>query len=142
MQAPACRLLNLSVMPLLFKDLPEELNEQYVCGKCMYLAAALHRRFGFPIEVCVEVPGTPHAYVGHAWVVDPATGDVIDIDGQYPASANGWLHPAAEHRQGLDEKDLFALITSTCYQPFEDGEWEQAVADAQAVIDQHLFVPE
>lgn len=37
-------------MPLFFKDLPDELNEQYVCGKCMYLAAALHRRFGFPIE--------------------------------------------------------------------------------------------
>mgnify|MGYP007076719866 CR=1 FL=1 len=47
-------------MPLLFQDLPEGLSEQYVCGKCMHLAAALHRRFGFPIEVCVEVPGTPH----------------------------------------------------------------------------------
>ncbi len=83
--------------------------------------------------------GGCQAYVGHAWVVDPATGDVIDIDGQYPASANGWLHPAGEHRQGLDEKELFALITSTTYQPLEHGKWEQAIADAQAVIDHYLF---
>ncbi len=129
-------------MPFLFKDLPAELNEHYVCGHCMYLAAALHRRYGFPIEVCVEEPGTAHAFVGHAWVVDPATGDVIDIDGQYPATANGWLHPAAEHRQGMDEKALYALVASTATRPFEDKEWELAVADALTVLDQYLIASE
>lgn len=125
-------------MPLLFKNLPAGLAEQYASGKCMYLASALHRRFGYPIEVAIADSATAHAYVEHAWVVEPVNGDVIDIDGQYPAEANGWLRPSAEHRQGMDEKALFELVTCTSYLPIEDIEWQRDVDAALALVDQYL----
>ncbi len=69
--------------------------EQFVNGKCMYLAAALHRARGWEIQAVIEPAeaGYP-AYVGHAWCVDPASGFCVDIDGAYPARQ--WLAPPGQ----------------------------------------------
>ena len=71
--------------------MPEELIEEHVSGKCMYLAAALHRRYGYEIQAAIDDHGSHNAYIGHAWVVEPLSGDVIDLTGSGRRAKTGFL---------------------------------------------------
>lgn len=124
-----------------FPDLPDQLNEEYVSGKCMYLAAALHRRYGYEIQAAIEDHGSSNAYIGHAWVVEPLSGDVVDIDGQWPSSKNGYLGwPKTKHETGLDEAGLKALVDMTASSPCSAQDWEAAVSDAEQLLARFFIV--
>ena len=57
-----------------------DLNEEYLEGGCFYLAEALSRRLGWPIELIVEGPRGEEDVV-HAYVIDPQSGRALDITG-------------------------------------------------------------
>ena len=116
----------------------EEVIEDYISGKCMYLAAALSRHFGWEIRVAQELPDTPDSYIGHAWCVEPTTGYCVDIDGLYPHDINGWIHPGAKLLTNLGEQELLHLTMTTGGYPFTAQYWEDAVVEAQAVVTQYL----
>lgn len=116
----------------------QEEIDVYINGKCMYLAAALHRQFGWEIQVAQEFPDTDESYIGHAWCVDPQTGFCVDIDGAYPHDISGWIHPAAKLLTGMDEAALRTLTMTTGEYPFDEAHWEAEVAAAQAVVTNYL----
>jgi hypothetical protein len=70
-------LLLFSVLALA-SDIPEDITERYTCGRCMWLALALHRRFGWPIKAQMYCRGDE--YLAHVYVVHPSGFD-IDIYG-------------------------------------------------------------
>lgn len=115
----------------------EEEIESYLSGKCMYLAAALHRTFGWEIQATLEDNHSP--YIGHTWCIVPETGECADIDGFYPMSRNGWLSPQSELIVKLNEKTLFALVQSTSYSSVTVQEWESSVQDAMDVVLHYFF---
>lgn len=121
-----------------FRNLPESTVEAYVCGKCMYLAAALHRRYGFEIQLALADPGSPHAYIEHAWVIEPNTGNLIDIDGQYPEHKNGWLGPTDQRVTGLNEAMLKEWVVATATRPLPQTEWDLAVEEAEQLLLNHF----
>ncbi len=58
--------------------LNEDVEDLYMHGYCMFLAAALHHEYGFPLGILtVEVGGKE--VLSHAWVVVP--GGHLDIRG-------------------------------------------------------------
>lgn len=116
----------------------EEDIESYSCGKCMYLAAAIHRKFGWSISLVLDFPG-PDAYIGHAWAVNPVNNDCVDIDGSYPINRNGWIYHYSEVQHDLNEKQLFDLTEKTCHRKLDLEEWENDVLEATKVLEQYLI---
>lgn len=120
-----------------FKNLDDDTIDEYIGGKCMFLAAAFHRIHGYEIQVVIEDYNTTHAYVSHAWVVIPNSGDMIDIDGRYPLSKNGWIG-FGKYVTGLTEQSLKNIINKTSYKPISDSEWESEVQKALTLISKHF----
>lgn len=92
-------------------QLSEDEVESFVCGRCMYLAAAVHRLTGWPIEASTDPACAVYAEtVSHAWCRNSETDDCIDIDGAYPIERSSWLFPRNRHVTNLDEDALLALV--------------------------------
>lgn len=114
--------------------------EQFVSGKCMYLAAALHRVRGWEIQAVIEPADAGYsAYIGHAWCVDPASGCCVDIDGAYPACRNGWLHPGNTLVRGLTEADLYQLTKVGAGCDLSEALWQTETQQALAVVHGYLL---
>jgi hypothetical protein len=61
-------------------DVPEAVVEQYSYGDCMWLALAMHKRFGWPIRCQMHRDDEHGDYVAHAYCVMP-DGREVDILG-------------------------------------------------------------
>lgn len=121
------------------KILTEDEIESYVSGKCMFLASALRRAFGWEIQVALEHPPNDDVpYIGHAWCVEPKSGMCVDIDGLYPHDISGWIHPGATLMKDMDEDALRELTLNTGYCTFTLEQWEASVEEAQAVVASYL----
>jgi hypothetical protein len=60
---------------------PAEIVERYSYGECFWLACAIHRHLGWPMQAAIAEDGTME-WIAHAWVVRP-DGIPIDIVGPY-----------------------------------------------------------
>lgn len=115
----------------------ERLEEVYYSGRCMYLAMAIHERFGFDIEahtcrinkeLCIE----------HAWAsLDNETH--IDIIGPY-AKSKEWTGNGNTLRN-LTPKDILTLMQtpSSAYPNTDKATIKQGMLDAHSVIDHYLM---
>lgn len=126
-------------MPKVFKkELPQEIYEYYSYGHCMHLAAALHRRLGWEIQLAImPSDGYLPPYVDHAWVVDPKRRLCLDSDGLYPIERNGFITPNNPLVDGLSEQDLMehTLVGS---KPFTKDQWDESVSKALSVVDTYF----
>lgn len=116
-------------------EMPQDIYEHYSYGHCMHLAAALHRRLGWEIQVAImpserDLP----PYLDHAWVVDPTASLCLDSDGLYPIERNGFITLNTHLMKGLSEQDLMDHTLVGC-KPFTKDEWNDSVVQALAVAD-------
>ena len=119
--------------------LSEEDIDSYVSGKCMYLAGAIHRKFGWDISLTIDFPEDKGCYIGHAWAVNPINGYCVDIDGSYPLERNGWIAVYSEVKNGLNEKQLFEITEKTSGRPLSQEEWENDILEATQVLEKYLI---
>lgn len=116
-------------------EMPQEIYEHYSYGHCMHLAAALHRRLGWEIQVAI-MPSDRYLppYVDHAWVVDPTARLCLDSDGLYPIERNGFITLNIHLMKGLSEQDLMkhTLMGS---KHFTIAEWNESVDQAIIIVD-------
>jgi hypothetical protein len=117
--------------------LSEDDIEQYVSGKCMFLAAALHRVYGWTIQATLIHEVSP-PYIGHAWCTEPTTGHCVDIDGMYPPEISGWIYPEAELVSGLNEEQLREITIAGAYIPFTVDDWNKGVEHALPIVQGYL----
>lgn len=117
---------------------PQEIYEHYSSGHCMHLAAALHRKLGWEIQLTMQpAEGTYRPYVEHAWVVDPSGVYCLDADGLYPLEKNGFIGAWSPLHTGLSEADLKDFTLLGC-SPFTDAEWEASIQQAIEVAEAHF----
>lgn len=56
-----------------------------------------------------------------------------------PASRNKWIgFPSSEHRAGLDDAALKAVVGATAYSSSSLEDWEARVVEAEVLITQHF----
>lgn len=118
-------------------NIPEEVDLKYVCGSCMYLAAALNRTTGWPISVALS-DDTPQAYIEHAWVADAPSALMFDINGVYPEWRNSFDHPDNVIVTGLSERQLLELTRKTSGHVIPQDDWDGHVEEALAVADTYF----
>lgn len=121
------------------EDIPEEVDLKYVCGSCMYLAAALNRTTGWPISVFLS-DDTPQAYIEHAWVADAPGALMFDINGVYPDYQNSFDHPDNVLVTGLTERQLLELTRKTSGHVIPQDDWDGHVVEALAVAQRYFSV--
>jgi len=119
-----------------FQGVPEEIDELYAYGRCMYLAAALNRLIGWPIRVATG--DTPNAYIEHAWVCHDQSGMMFDIGGCYLELRNGWIGPDTVLLSNLSEGELLEVTRRTSGHAIPRAEWDAEVEQALAVVETHL----
>lgn len=119
----------------LIKEVPENMIDMYAYGYCMCLATALHRKYGFEIQVALSLDNGIE-YIDHAWVFDKADGNIIDIDGRYPPERNGFLNSDNRLVSGLDECSLLKIIDA--YHSNTPAEWEHLVTSANLFIEEYF----
>lgn len=140
-----------------FSALSEDEKEPWISGKCMYLAASLHRHYGYSIRASLyDMPlhsaamsftavvdhlaakGELLPYVQHAWVMLNSA-HCLDIDGVYANSRNGWTDGESVVTViDLDEAQLKALVRMTCSGALSDQHWEKEVALAGEFLAQQV----
>jgi len=104
----------------------DELESAFYCGSCMYLAIALHRLYGYPIQARFLDDDT----LEHAWVRSP-DGDVIDIMGKFPPEMLGF---EVTH-EDLDEGKFKCYIEAGV-----EVEWDEApIEESIKIIEQYLL---
>ena len=109
----------------------EEMKEIYMSGRCMFLAIALKRLFGYEMQACIETDNVGE-YIAHAWVKMP-NGNILDIDGEYPESMNAYNGEAFGRRENdLSEAAMKSYMTST------EG-YEKDVREAMGVVRDYLL---
>ena len=59
----------------------EDEVDQYMHGYCMFMAAALHHQYGFPVGLLSVTHQDNIERLSHAWVVLP-NGKCLDIQGE------------------------------------------------------------
>lgn len=119
------------------EDIPDLIDEMYVCGRCMYLAAALNRVIHWPISVSLS-DDTDKAYIEHAWVANEADSMMFDINGCYPDKRNSFIFPDSAVVTGLTEDELFSLTIKTSGRDMLRADWDAEVADALVIVDQYF----
>lgn len=119
------------------EDIPEEVDLKYVCGSCMYLAAALNRTTGWPISVSLS-DDTPQAYIEHAWVADAPSKLMFDINGVYPDWQNSFDHPDNVIVTGLTERQLLELTRKTSGHVIPQDDWDGHVDEALEVAERYF----
>ena len=119
------------------EDIPEDVDLKYVCGSCMYLAAALYRVTGWPISVAL-CDNTPEAYIDHAWVSDAPSLMMFDINGVYPESRNSFIFNETVTLTGLTERELLDLTRKTSGHTITQSDWDANVVGALKVAEQYF----
>lgn len=119
-----------------YKGVPDEVDERYAYGKCMYLAAALNRTLGWPIRVATS--DSPDAYIEHAWVAHDQSGMMFDIGGCYLETRNGWISPSTVLLSNFNEDDLLKLTRRTSGHALPKAEWDIEVEKAIVVLKAYL----
>lgn len=113
--------------------MPENDREPYRYGRCMFLAAALNRWLGWPLEgEIAHEPSGP--YIDHAWVRTPL-GQAFDVDGEAPLDAIRSEFSFLEYKAFADEAELRQFVRA------DDREWEAGVAEALAFAQRHWSLP-
>ncbi|WP_163020504.1 hypothetical protein [Pseudomonas viridiflava] len=118
---------------------PKETYEHYSSGNCMHLAAALHRKLGWEIQLTLHsAEGQYLPYVEHAWVVDPGGTFCLCADGLYPINRNGFISASSPLHTKLSEQDLKAMTLLGAYRPFTDAEWDESILKAIAIVERYF----
>lgn len=112
---------------------PDELTEEYLSAKSVFLAVALWRTFGGTIQVRL-VDDLSVKSIDHSWL--SVDGNDIDIDGSYPPIA-----PLDEDEDdlyiGMDEAKTLELIRSII--DVSDKDWEKEVKKALKIVKKYYF---
>ncbi|MBD8615033.1 hypothetical protein IFT69_15135 [Pseudomonas putida] len=118
---------------------PKETYEHYSSGNCMHLAAALHRKLGWEIQLTLHPAEDQYLpYVEHAWVVDPGGTFCLCADGLYPINRNGFIGASSPLHTQLSEQDLKAMTLLGAYRPFTDAEWDESILKATAIVERYF----
>jgi hypothetical protein len=134
--------------------IPEEVLDEFLAGRCMDLAAAIHRKRGWEIRAELypgHILGTDTSitvdeliarlgsnmvdwpYISHAFCVNPETGNCHDIAGGVPAAEFGW----SSHITGMDEEALRRLVDISAQRKVPFEKWNAGVVDAAAYVEQY-----
>lgn len=112
---------------------PDEISEEYLSAKSIFLAVALWRTFGGTIQVRL-VDDLSVKSIEHAWL--SVDGHDIDIDGSYPPIA-----PLDESEDdlhvGMDEGKALELVRSII--DVSDKDWEKEVKKALKIVKKYYF---
>lgn len=118
-------------------DIPEDVDLKYVCGSCMYLAAALNRLTGWPISVAL-CDNTPEAYIDHAWISDAPSLMMFDINGLYPEERNSFIFHETVTLTKLTERELLDLTRKTSGQTISQDDWDANVEEALIIVNRYF----
>lgn len=112
---------------------PDEISEEYLSAKSIFLAVALWRTFGGAIQVRL-VDDLSVKSIEHAWL--SVDGHDIDIDGSYPP-----ITPLDESEDdlhvGMDEGTTLELVRSII--DVSDKDWEKEVKKALKIVKKYYF---
>lgn len=112
---------------------PDEISEEYLSAKSIFLAVALWRTFGGAIQVRL-VDDLSVKSIEHAWL--SVDGHDIDIDGSYPP-----ISPLDESEDdlyvGMDEGKALELVRSII--DVSDKDWEKEVKKALKIVKKYYF---
>lgn len=112
-------------------SVPDELSEEYLSPKSIFLAVALWRSFGGEIQVRFEEDLSVY-FIDHVWLL--LDGHNVDIDGSYPPIVT--LDESEENLYlGLDETKALELIRSII--EVSDKEWEKEIKKALKIVKQY-----
>jgi len=117
---------NLEAARKVLVGVPRSVVDEYSTGGCLWLALALHDRYGWPIWAQMEGKGTKGEYVAHAYNVMP-DGREIDILGPQ------------------EKVDLFALGEPILLNPESirasdsPGDVRRHLSDADQTIDKYIL---
>ncbi len=103
----------------------------------MYLATALSRRLGWPIEALTysaKDPPSMRGVIQHAWVVEPKSGLVIDLYGVR-------ARKDVLDEYGGDPEDVERMSEAVLRQRLGESvaQFEPLVAEADRVVDEFLL---
>lgn len=118
----------ISLVENAIRGVPEDVVEQYSYGDCMWLALALHNRYGWPIRAQMHRDAVHGDYVAHAYCVMP-DGRECDILGPQEH-----VDPFGDDVQDWDAKELLATMVTDPSGPVVNSK----LADADAVIDRYI----
>lgn len=109
-------------------SVPNELSEEYLSPKSIFLAVALWRTFGGEIQIRTE-DDLSIKNIEHAWL--SLAGCQIDIDGAYPPIVA--LDESDEDLVlGLDENTALEFVRTLV--EVSDKEWEKEVKKALKIV--------
>lgn len=110
-----------------------EIDECYSYGRCMFLATALHRKFGLEIQ-CVMESDSNGEFISHAWVVE--NGMIIDINGKNTPEMNDYVEDSSTIITGLSEQLLISVIHR--YRQVNPHDWEIRVNEAMLIVNEYF----
>lgn len=94
----------MSAIPDYTTESINDLEDLYMTGRCMFLAIALHRLYGYEIQAHID-EDYHGEYIGHAWVI--ANNKILDILGPYDESTCYSHGMNTDYRiNGMTESDL------------------------------------
>jgi hypothetical protein len=109
-------------------SVPNEISEEYLSAKSIFLAVALWRTFGGEIQIRTE-DDLSIKNIEHAWI--SLDGCQIDIDGAYPPIVA--LDESDEDLVlGLDETSALEFVRTLV--EVSDKEWEKEVKKALKIV--------
>lgn len=114
----------------LLQQPPEYIVERYSVGGCVWLALALHDRYGWQIVAQVESKG---ACVAHAYVRHPL-GFEIDICGPQD-HVDTFAHTVIEFQS---RRSFLRYVATTSYSPLLDAKVLSELSDANRIIDVYI----
>nr|WP_229650294.1 hypothetical protein [Vibrio splendidus]MCC4882954.1 hypothetical protein [Vibrio splendidus] len=112
----------------------DQVIEEYTSGKCMFLALALHERFGLDVDMHI-IKYQGNWCIEHAWCSSGTDGiDIIGVQENYKWDSLGSFERAVSKDQ------IFSLMANSSEYPgFSVDAAERAVLDAHRVIDNYLL---
>jgi hypothetical protein len=116
------------------ESIPDSVSEKYSYGGCIWMALALHDRYGWPIYAQVEDDGTPDQYVAHAYVRHP-NGTEVDVLG--PQSS---VDQFASTVRRMSRREFVGFVADTNRtEPADiEREYRSERRGADAVIDRYI----
>ena len=111
-------------------SVPNEISEEYLSAKSIFLAVALWRTFGGEIQIRIE-DDLSIKNIEHAWL--SRDGCQIDIDGAYPPIV-AIDESDEELVLGLDENTALEFVRTLV--DVSDKNWEKEVKKALKIVKQ------
>ena len=111
-------------------SVPNEISEEYLSAKSIFMAVALWRTFGGEIQIRVE-DDLSIKNIEHAWL--SRDGCQIDIDGAYPPIV-AIDESDEELVLGLDENTALEFVRTLV--DVSDKNWEKEVKKALKIVKQ------